>query len=77
MEPWSKDIQLNRWNLAWLQEQSVDLKISSLQNQFSICQIVSNELLEEEVIQKAGARYSRAKPNDGRFNRWGLNTGSV
>ena len=77
MEPKSKDTQLNRRNLSWLQEQSVDIKISLLQNHLSICQIMINELLEEEVTQKAGARYSRDKPNDGRYSRWGFNPGSV
>ena len=77
MEPKSKDTQLNRRNLSWLQEQSVDIKISLLQNHLSICQIMINELLEEEVIQKAGSRYSRDKPFDGRFSRWGFNPGSV
>ena len=77
MEPKSKDKQLNRRNLSWLQEQSVDLKISLLQNHLSICQIMINELLEEEVKQKAGARYSREKPYDGRYSRWGFNPGSV
>ena len=77
MEPKSKDTQLNRRNLTWLQEQSVDIKISLLQNHLSICQIMINELLEEEVIQKAGSRYSRDKPFDGRFSRWGFNPGSV
>ncbi len=76
MEPKSKD-KLNRKNLSWLQEQSVDLKMSLLQNHLSICQIMINELLEEEVTQKAGARYSREKPNDGRYSRWGFNPGSV
>jgi putative transposase len=77
MEPKSKDRQLNRRNLSWLQEQSVDIKIFLLQNHLSICQIMINELLEEEVIQKAGSRYSRDKPIDGRFSRWGFNPGSV
>jgi len=77
MEPKSKDKELNRRNLSWLQEQSVDLKISLLQNHLSISQIMINELLEEEVLQKAGARYSREKPNDGRYSRWGFNPGSV
>ncbi|KKL70408.1 hypothetical protein LCGC14_2105210 [marine sediment metagenome] len=76
MEPKSKD-KVNRRNLSWLQEQSVDIKISLLQNHLSICQIMINELLEEEVTQKAGARYSREKPNDGRYSRWGFNPGSV
>ena len=77
MEPKSKDTELNRKNLSWLQEQSVDIKISLLQNHLSICQIMINELLEEEVTQKAGARYKREKPNDGRYSRWGFNPGSV
>jgi putative transposase len=77
MEPKSKDKQLNRRNLSWLQEQSVDLKMSLLQNHFSMCQIMINELLEEEVRQKAGARYCRDKPYDGRYSRWGFNPGSV
>ena len=77
MEPKSKDKELNRKNLSWLQEQSVDIKISLLQNHLSICQIMINELLEEEVTQKAGARYKREKPNDGRYSRWGFNPGSV
>jgi len=77
MEPKSKNKELNRRNLSWLQEQSVDLRISLLQNHLSISQIMINELLEEEVIQKSGARYSREKPNDGRYSRWGFNPGSV
>ena len=77
MEPNSKNKQLNRRNLTWLQEQSVELKISLLQNHLSICQIMINELLEEEVKQKAGHRYSREKPYDGRYSRWGFNPGSV
>ena len=48
MEPKSKDRHLNRRNLSWLQEQSVDIKISLLQNHLSICQIMINELLEEK-----------------------------
>ncbi|KKL21304.1 hypothetical protein LCGC14_2446790, partial [marine sediment metagenome] len=59
------------------QEQSVDIKISLLQNHLSICQIMINELLEEEVTEKAGARYKREKPHDGRYSRWGFNPGSV
>jgi len=77
MEPKSKDTELNRRNLSWLQEQSIDLKISLLQNHLSICQIMINELLDEEVKEKAGARYNREKPNDGRYSRWGFNPGSV
>ena len=72
-----KSNELNRKNLSWLKEQSIDLRIGILQNHLSICQIMINELLEEEVIEKAGARYSRQKPNNGQWSRWGYNPGSV
>ena len=36
-----------------------------------------NELLEVEVPEKAGARYSRAKPHDRQSILLGLNPGSV
>ena len=77
MEPKSKDTEINCRNLSWLQSQSSDLKISLLQNHLSICKIMINEILQEEVKEKAGARYSREKPNDGRYSRWGLNPWSV
>jgi putative transposase len=77
MEPRDKSNELNRKNLSWLKEQNVDLRVGILQNYLSICQIMINELLEEEVINKAGPRYSHQKPEDGRWNRWGYNPGSV
>jgi hypothetical protein len=58
MEPKNKDTQLNCRNLSWLQEQSAGIQISLLQNHLGVCQIMINELLEEKVTQKAGARYS-------------------
>jgi len=57
MEPMDKSNELNRRNLAWLKEQSIDLRVGILQNYLSVCQIMINELLEEEVIEKAGPRY--------------------
>jgi len=77
MEPMDKSNELNRRNLAWLKEQSIDLRVGILQNYLSVCQIMINELLEEEVIEKAGPRYSRQKPEHGRWSRWGYNPGSV
>lgn len=69
--------QNNRRNLKWLQDQSVNLRLELLNNYLSMCQIMINELLEEEVEEKTGLRYSRNKPYDGRYKRWGYNPGSV
>lgn len=34
-------------------------------------------LMEEEVETLAGERYSRDKPHEGRYRRWGQNPGSI
>lgn len=49
-----KSNELNRKNLSWLKEQRIDLRVGILRNYLSICQIMINELLEEEVMDKAG-----------------------
>lgn len=67
----------DRSKLNWLLSQSRDVKLDLIQNHLSICQIMLNELFEEEVIQKAGQRYSRQKPHQGNYSRWGFNPGSV
>lgn len=78
MEPTQKQgTEKSRNKLEWLMQQDIDLKIGLIQNHLSICQILLNEVFEEEVIQKAGKRYSHNKPNNGRYSRWGFNPGSV
>lgn len=69
--------QMRRANLSWLEEQSFDLKLELIRHHLSLCQIYVNEFMEQEVIGKAGARYSRNKPHEGRYSRWGYNQGSV
>jgi transposase-like protein len=39
--------------------------------------LLINELLESEVSSLAGEKYSRDKPHEGRYFRWGKNPGSV
>jgi len=67
----------DRRKLGWLLSQSREIKLDLIQNHLSVCQILLNELFEEEVIEKAGPRYSRSQPNAGNFSRWGYNPGSV
>jgi len=77
MEPKEKSKELNRKNLSWLKEQNVDMRVGILYNYLSICQIMINELFEEEVIEKTRPWYCHQKPEDGRWSRWGYNPGSV
>ncbi len=78
MEP--TQVQRNengREKLSWLMSQSREIKLDLVQNHLSICQIMLNELFEDEIMQKAGQRYSHQKPHEGRYSRWGYNPGSV
>ena len=78
MEPLtSKFTQENRANLEWLLEQPLDVKMEVMQSHLSICQIIANQIMNEELIRLAGERYSRDKPMDGRYSRWGTNPGSI
>lgn len=72
-----KSTKVTREKFAWLFEQPLDLKISILEQHLSICQLVINQILEEEVKFLSGERYSHDKPNGGKFSRYGFNPGSV
>ncbi len=73
----NKITKVARENFTWLFEQPLELKLSILEQHLSICQLVINQILEEEVKFLSGERYSHDKPNAGRFSRWGFNPGSV
>jgi transposase-like protein len=69
--------KISRENFTWLFEQPLDIKVNVLQQHLSICQLVINQILEEEVKHLSGQRYSHQKPNEGRYSRYGFNPGSV
>lgn len=74
MEPQNKSRKENRKRLDWLMCQEIKTKMEVMQHHLSLCQIMINELFEEEVVSKSGERYSRA---DHDYYRWGYNKGSV
>lgn len=73
----NKDRSINRQNFRWLFDQPLDVKLGILGQHLSICQLVINQILEEEVKQLSGDRYSHNKPSEGLLSRWGFNPGSV
>lgn len=78
MEPRSNEGKnMNRNDLEWLRDQPLDVKIELMQNHLSLCQVIANEIMQEEVHHLAGQRYSRDKPHDGRYSRWSVNPGSI
>ena len=64
---------LSASNLEELEEKPWEVKLALLQHHLELARIFVNELLEEEVEEKAGERYSH---DDSRFSQWGKNPGS-
>lgn len=64
-------------NLEWYQNQSLETQISLFGNFLEVAKLLANQMLEDEVKEKAGLRYEREKPSSGRYSRWGSNPGSI
>ncbi|HED36925.1 MAG TPA: hypothetical protein ENI76_01560 [Ignavibacteria bacterium] len=61
-------------NLVWYLEQQLDVQLDMLKHQTEIIKLVINQLLEDEVRQKAGYKYEHGSKG---YNRWGSNPGSL
>lgn len=56
----------------------LETKIHLLCHHMKLAKLLVEEMIEEEVIDMAGPRYSRGnKPHNGRYSRYGTNPGSV
>ncbi len=78
MEPLSvKSSEENRLNLDWLMNQGLDVKVELMNHHLTLCQMIANQIMNEELIELAGEKYSREKPHNGRYSRWGSNPGSI
>lgn len=68
---------INRNKISWLLDQPIDVKAEVLRHHLELSRMLINDILEDEVKQLSGERYSRAKPHGGQYGRWGYNPGSV
>jgi transposase-like protein len=68
-----KNSEMNKENLEWLLDQSIEMQYQLFQNFVDIAKLHYNQLVEEEMKTKAGEKYERGK----RYNRWGNNPGSI
>lgn len=68
---------INRQKLDWLFKQPLNVKLEVMSQHMEIVRIVINSILEGEVVKLTGEKYTRNKPNGGRYDRWGSNPGSV
>ncbi len=64
-------------NLRGLLNEPLDVKLHLLQHHMELARLLVQEILEEDVTKQAGDRYSRDKPFEGQYSRWGKNPGSV
>jgi len=63
--------------ISQLLEKDLTTKLAVIKHHLDVSYLLINEVLEEEVRSLAGNRYTRNKPYDGRYSRWGTNPGSV
>jgi len=72
-----KSSKVSREKIDWLLNQPIQVQLSIVEQHLDICKLVINSVLDAGVEQLCGKRYSRDKPNEGRYDRWGYNPGSV
>jgi transposase-like protein len=68
-----KNSKITKENLQWLIKQPVKMQHELFQNFVELAKMHYNQLVEEELKEKAGKKYERGK----RYNRWGSNPGSI
>jgi transposase-like protein len=73
----SKDSKITRENLHWFLEQPEASQFELFNKFVDVAKLMFNQLTENEVNKKAGEKYSREKPEEGKYSRWGYNPGSI
>jgi len=73
----SKIKKIKEEKLDFVLSLDLEMKLELLQNQIKLSQVLVENILETEVLELSGKRYSHDKPNGGRYSRWGTNSGSV
>jgi transposase-like protein len=68
-----KNSKIKKENLQWLIKQPVKMQQELFKNFVELAKMHYNQLVEEELKEKAGKKYERGK----RYNRWGINPGSI
>jgi putative transposase len=72
-----KDRKNKEEKLDFVLSLDLEIKLELLQNHIKLSQVLIDNILETEVQQLSGSKYSHDKPNEGRYSRWGTNSGSV
>jgi len=68
-----KNSKIKKENLEWLIKQPVKMQYELFKNFVELAKMHYNQLVKDELKEKAGKKYERGK----RYNRWGSNPGSI
>jgi putative transposase len=68
-----KNSEINKESLQWLINQPIEIQYEMFRNFVDIAKMHYNQLVAEELRDKAGEKYERGK----RYSRWGQNPGSI
>jgi transposase-like protein len=68
-----KNSKINKENLQWLINQPIEMQYELFKNFVDIAKMHYNQLVGEELKEKAGKKYEREKS----YSRWGSNPGSI
>lgn len=69
-----QDSKITGKNLSWYLAQSMEMQLELFKHYTKIGKLIANQLMEDEVREKAGVRYSREEKE---YSRWGFNPGSI
>ncbi len=72
-----QDTEITKENLQWYIEQPIEMQMELFKHYVNMAKILANQFFEDEVRTKSGKKYSREKPEEGRYSRWGSNPGSI
>ena len=72
-----KDKEITSKNLNWFLDQPLETQMELFRHYTEIAKLIANQFFEDEVDQKAGARYQRKGIDEGNYSRWGSNPGSI
>ncbi len=68
-----QDSKIEKKNLEWLLDQPQDIQYEMFKNFVDIARLHYNQLMEEELREKAGEKHSRSS----NYSRWSSNPGSI
>jgi len=68
----NKSTEIKRKKVEWLINHPIETQMEIISHHMEICRLMINSIIEQEVCDYTGERYSHKKPHDNRYSRWGF-----